>query len=69
MTSWSWQSPSPPSPRSSRAAADGSATADLAAALPQSHVLKAFNTNFAATLASGTAGEKVSWTGGFAVAS
>lgn len=36
--------------------ADGSATADLAAALPQSHVLKAFNTNFAATLASGAVG-------------
>ena len=36
--------------------ADGSGTADLAAALPQSHVLKAFNTNFAATLASGAVG-------------
>ncbi|CAN5207182.1 NADPH-dependent F420 reductase [soil metagenome] len=29
---------------------------ELATALPQSHVLKAFNTNFAATLASGTVG-------------
>ena len=37
-------------------AADSSATAEIAAALPQSHVLKAFNTNFAATLASGTVG-------------
>ncbi|MFC8501151.1 NADPH-dependent F420 reductase [Pedococcus sp. NPDC057267] len=37
--------------------ADGSAAAELAAALPQSHVLKAFNTNFAGTLASGTVGE------------
>jgi len=36
--------------------ADGSATAEIAAALPQSRVLKAFNTNFAATLASGTVG-------------
>jgi predicted dinucleotide-binding enzyme len=34
--------------------ADSSATAELAAALPDSRVLKAFNTNFAATLASGT---------------
>ncbi|MDT0210085.1 NAD(P)-binding domain-containing protein [Curtobacterium sp. BRD11] len=32
--------------------ADSSAAAELAAALPQSAVLKAFNTNFAATLAS-----------------
>ena len=31
-----------------------SAAAELAAKLPKSHVLKAFNTNFAATLASGT---------------
>ena len=31
--------------------ADGSATAEIAAALPQSRVLKAFNTTFAATLA------------------
>src|SRR6187401_562439 len=36
--------------------ADGSAAAEIAAALPQSKVLKAFNTNFAATLASGTVG-------------
>jgi hypothetical protein len=35
---------------------DSSAAAELAAALPDSHVLKAFNTNFAATLASGTVG-------------
>ena len=34
--------------------ADSSATAEIAAALPSSKVLKAFNTNFAATLASGT---------------
>ena len=37
--------------------ADGSAAAETAAALPQSRVLKAFNTNFAATLASGSVGE------------
>lgn len=37
-------------------AADGSATAELAGALPQSRVLKAFNTTFAATLAAGTIG-------------
>ena len=37
--------------------ADGSAAAELAAALPQSRVLKAFNTNFAATLASGAVGD------------
>ncbi len=37
--------------------ADGSATAELAASLPQSRVVKAFNTNFAATLASGTVGD------------
>ena len=36
--------------------ADGSAAAEIAAALPDSRVLKAFNTNFAATLASGTVG-------------
>jgi 8-hydroxy-5-deazaflavin:NADPH oxidoreductase len=36
--------------------ADSSATAELAAALPRSRVLKAFNTTFAATLASGTVG-------------
>jgi predicted dinucleotide-binding enzyme len=37
-------------------AADGSAAAELTKALPRSRVLKAFNTNFAATLASGNAG-------------
>ena len=37
-------------------AADGSATAEIAAALPQSRVLKAFNTNFAGTLAAGKVG-------------
>jgi predicted dinucleotide-binding enzyme len=37
--------------------ADSSATAEIAAALPQSRVLKAFNTTFAATLAAGTVGE------------
>ncbi len=37
-------------------AADSSAAAVIAAALPASHVLKAFNTNFAATLASKTVG-------------
>ena len=36
--------------------ANGSAAAEIAAALPESKVLKAFNTNFAATLASGTVG-------------
>ncbi len=36
--------------------ADGSAAAMIAEALPQSHVLKAFNTTFAATLATGTVG-------------
>jgi 8-hydroxy-5-deazaflavin:NADPH oxidoreductase len=36
--------------------ADSSAAAELAAKLPQSRVLKAFNTNFGATLASGTVG-------------
>jgi len=36
--------------------ADSSAAAELAEALPQSRVLKAFNTNFAATLASRTIG-------------
>ena len=36
--------------------ADGSATAEIAAALPQSRVLKAFNTNFASTLSSGAVG-------------
>ena len=37
---------------------DGSATAEIAAALPQSRVVKAFNTTFAATLASGTVGDQ-----------
>ena len=37
--------------------ADGSAAAEIAAALPQSRVLKAFNTTFAATLGSGTVGQ------------
>lgn len=37
--------------------ADSSATAELAATLPDSRVLKAFNTTFAATLAAGTVGE------------
>jgi 8-hydroxy-5-deazaflavin:NADPH oxidoreductase len=37
--------------------ADASATAEIVAALPQSRVVKAFNTNFAATLASGTNGD------------
>lgn len=36
--------------------ADSSAAAEVAAALPRSRVLKAFNTNFAATLAAGTIG-------------
>lgn len=36
--------------------ADASAAAELAAALPESRVLKAFNTNFAATLAAKTVG-------------
>jgi 8-hydroxy-5-deazaflavin:NADPH oxidoreductase len=36
--------------------ADSSAAAEVAAALPESRVLKAFNTNFAATLAAGTIG-------------
>jgi hypothetical protein len=37
-------------------AADSSAAAEIAAALPQSRVLKAFNTTFAGTLAAGTVG-------------
>ncbi|MFD9776168.1 NADPH-dependent F420 reductase [[Kitasatospora] papulosa] len=37
--------------------ADSSAAAELAAALPRSRVLKAFNTTFAATLLSGVVGE------------
>src|SRR5919206_5351264 len=36
--------------------ADGSAAAEIAAELPSSRVLKAFNTNFAATLAAGKVG-------------
>lgn len=36
--------------------ADSSAAAELASGLPQSKVLKAFNTTFAATLATGTVG-------------
>jgi 8-hydroxy-5-deazaflavin:NADPH oxidoreductase len=36
--------------------ADGSAAAEIASALPQSRVLKAFNTNFAGTLAAGAVG-------------
>jgi NADPH-dependent F420 reductase len=36
--------------------ADGSAAAEIAAALPESRVLKAFNTTFAGTLAAGTVG-------------
>jgi NADPH-dependent F420 reductase len=38
--------------------ADSSATAEIAAALPQSRVVKAFNTTFAATLASGKVGDE-----------
>jgi NADPH-dependent F420 reductase len=38
--------------------ADASATAEIAAALPDSRVVKAFNTNLAATLASGTVGDQ-----------
>jgi len=37
--------------------ADSSAAAVIAAELPQSRVVKAFNTNFAATLAAGTVGD------------
>ncbi|MDP9823398.1 NADPH-dependent F420 reductase [Nocardioides massiliensis] len=37
--------------------ADGSAAAEVASALPDSKVLKAFNTTFAATLASGAVGD------------
>lgn len=36
--------------------ADGSAAAELATALPESRVLKAFNTTFASTLTAGTVG-------------
>ena len=38
--------------------ADGSAAAEIAAALLESRVVKAFNTTFAATLASGTVGDQ-----------
>jgi predicted dinucleotide-binding enzyme len=38
--------------------ADSSAAAETAAALPESRVIKAFNTTFAATLSSGTVGER-----------
>jgi predicted dinucleotide-binding enzyme len=38
--------------------ADSSASVEIAAALPNSRVIKAFNTNFAATLASGTVGDQ-----------
>ena len=37
--------------------ADGSAAAEIAEALPQSRVVKAFNTNFAATLVGGNVGQ------------
>ena len=37
--------------------ADGSAASVIAEKLPDAHVVKAFNTNFAATLASGTVGD------------
>lgn len=37
--------------------ADGSAAAEIQAKLPQARVLKAFNTTFAGTLASGTVGD------------
>jgi len=37
---------------------DASATAEIAAALPSARVVKAFNTNFAATLASGAIGDQ-----------
>jgi predicted dinucleotide-binding enzyme len=39
---------------------DGSAAQEIAAKLPQSKVLKAFNTNFAATLANKSVGEAIS---------
>jgi len=39
-------------------APDASAAAEIAAALPDSRVVKAFNTNFAATLAAGTVGDQ-----------
>ena len=39
--------------------ADSSATAEIAAALPQSKVVKAFNTTFAGTLATGKVGDLI----------
>jgi len=39
--------------------ADGSAAAEIAAALPEARVVKAFNTNFAGTLLAGTVGGQV----------
>jgi predicted dinucleotide-binding enzyme len=39
--------------------ADSSAAAEIARRLPESHVVKAFNTNFAGTLVSGTVGDAV----------
>jgi hypothetical protein len=38
--------------------ADSSATAQLASSLPESKLVKAFNTNFAATLANGAVGDQ-----------
>jgi 8-hydroxy-5-deazaflavin:NADPH oxidoreductase len=38
--------------------ADGSAAAEIAAALPEARVVKAFNTTFAATLKSGVVGDR-----------
>ncbi|MER7070368.1 NAD(P)-binding domain-containing protein [Terrabacter sp. NPDC000476] len=38
--------------------ADSSAAAEIAAAVPDARVVKAFNTNFAATLAAGTVGDQ-----------
>src|SRR5215213_10286823 len=38
--------------------ADGSAAAEIAAAVPQARVLKAFNTTFAAHLAAGSVGDQ-----------
>jgi NADPH-dependent F420 reductase len=38
--------------------AESSATAEIASALPESRVIKAFNTNFAATLASGAVADR-----------
>lgn len=39
-------------------AADGSAAAEIAAELPDSHVLKAFNTTFGGTLVAGSLGDR-----------